>query len=102
MSVKRPPKRYVGLRFTPEAATRREVASAVEAAWKAGASPGPAPRLLVCESGAAIVVVPRGDERAARAAFGAAPAGARVALTPVVTSGTIASVKARLHLPRGR
>lgn len=96
MSVKRPPRRYLGLRFTPPAASRREVGAAIEALWKARSEKGTVPRLLVCQTGVAVVVVPRGEERQARAAFGAAAPNARFRFTPVVTSGTIATVKERL------
>jgi RNase P/RNase MRP subunit POP5 len=59
-----------------------------------GAAP---PRLLVCEAGAAIVLVARGEEAGARRAL-ATHTGGALRLTPVVTSGTIASVKLRLRV----
>jgi RNase P/RNase MRP subunit POP5 len=102
VSVKRPPRRYVGLRYAPESAGRREVAAAVEAAWRGTGDGGNAPRLLVCEGGAAIVVVGRGEEAAARAALAAAGKPGAIALTPVVTSGTIATVKERLRVKTPR
>jgi len=102
VSVKRPPRRYLGLRYVPDSATRREVAAAIEAAWKGKAEGGSAPRLLVCQAGAAIVVVGRGQEAAARAALAAAVKPGALSLTPVVTSGTIATVKERLRLKTPR
>jgi len=102
VSVKRPPKRYLGLRFAPASASRREVSAAVEAAWRRekGRAGRAAPRLLVCEDGVGIVVVARGEERAAREAL-EVPAGVgAVALVPVVTSGTIAAVRERMAAPR--
>ena len=94
MSVKRPPRRYLGLRVSPPGASRREVSAAVEAAWKRSGAAGAPPRLLVCQGGAAIILVARGQERDARAAV--AGTGGPVSLEAVVTSGTIAAVKERL------
>jgi RNase P/RNase MRP subunit POP5 len=101
MSVKRPPRRYIGLRFEPASASRKEVGQAIEACFaSARKGDGPAaPRLLVCEAGAAIVLVPRGEEAGARRAL-AKQSGGALRLTPVVTSGTISSVKLRLSLSK--
>lgn len=96
--MKRPPKRYIGFLFEPGRATRREVQAALDAAWRRAAPAQPSPmRLVLCESGTGVLVVPRGRERDARDSL-AAPAagGAGVRITPVVTSGTIAAVKVRL------
>lgn len=93
MSVKRPPRRYIGIRYEPQAATRREVTRALESLWRGG----PAPRLLVCEEGSAIVLVARGEEARARKLLEGA--GGAVRLEPIVTSGTIAAVKKRLRAP---
>lgn len=108
MSVRRPGRRYVGFRFDPPSAARRDVSRAIEAAWNAIASGEPLardgrPRLLVCEQGAGILVVPSAASATMRAAL-AKPSGsnAGIVLRPVVTSGTIATVKERLGLPLRR
>jgi RNase P/RNase MRP subunit POP5 len=102
VSVKRPPRRYLGLRYAPETASRREVGAAIEAAWKGNGDGGIAPRLLVCQAGAAIIVVGRGQEAAARGALATAAKPGAPSLTPVVTSGTIATVKERLAVKTPR
>ncbi|HKZ59073.1 MAG TPA: hypothetical protein VJ547_04380 [Candidatus Thermoplasmatota archaeon] len=107
LSAKRPARRYIGLIYAPASATRREVTRAIEEAWsrKGPKGPAPAPRLLVCEGGRAIVAVPRELAASARLATDAPPpAAGGLSLSPVVTSGTVAAVKARLGLrsPRPR
>ena len=82
--------------------------AALEAAWRRENPGGPAaaPRLLVCEKGAGILVCPREFASAARAALSKHGGSQAVRLAPIVTSGTIATVKQRLHLapknPRAR
>ncbi|HEX9708358.1 MAG TPA: hypothetical protein VGB42_00040 [Candidatus Thermoplasmatota archaeon] len=84
------------------------MARAVDDAWGAAGPPaaGARPRLLVCESGTGIVVIttPGGDAlREAMARAGqSGPGQGLVAVDPVVTSGTIATVKERMGLPRRR
>jgi hypothetical protein len=90
----------VGLRFAPPTASRREVGGAVEAAWRGHGAKGAPPKLLVCEGGAAVVVVDRGREREARAALDGAKGA--VSLSTVVTSGTISAVKRRLAVKAAR
>ena len=103
MSAKRPARRYVGLTFEPTDASRKDVARAVEEAWaQAGAPAGaPAPRLLVCEGGRAIIAVPRDLALVARRAADHKTGLVRgIQMSAVVTSGTVASVKARLGVKR--
>jgi hypothetical protein len=57
--------------------------------------------LLVCEGGAGILVVPTPGAPAARERLAEAGPGG-VSFEPVVTSGTIATVKARMGLSTAR
>jgi hypothetical protein len=57
----------------------------------------------VCESGAGVLVVPTAAAGAVREALGSPPGGSGpVEFQPVVTSGTIASVKERLGIRPAR
>lgn len=104
MSVKRPGRRYIGFRYRPGSASRKDVGRAIEAAWADGAPEGAPerPRLLVCDGGSAILVIPTPGARAMRAALGRDRPAGGLKMEPVVTSGTITTVKQRLGLERRR
>jgi len=104
LSKRRPSRRYIGFRIAPSGASRREVQAALDAAWRHDSRPPAevAPRLLVCEAGVGIAVVPTPQASAARRAIAAGSPRAAVRLTPEVTSGTIITVKERMGVSAKR
>lgn len=105
MSVRRPTRRYIGFRYQPGSASRRKVARAIEHVWDAGPGDGSksAPRLLVCEQGSGILVIATAGGDAMRAALSrSSGGGAGIVMEPVVTSGTIITVKERMGLTSRR
>jgi hypothetical protein len=102
MSAKRPSRRYIGFRYEPAQATRKDVSAAIEGAWRVveqGAR-APPPRLLVCQRGVGIVVVPTPLAPAARAALARGGTGGAVKTVSEVSSGTIAAVKRKMRVGR--
>ena len=102
MSAKRPSRRYIGFRYEPLHATRKEVNAALDGAWRAAAAEpsAAAPRLLVCQRGVGILVVPTARAAQARLALEWEAREGAVHMSPVVSSGTIAAIKRKMRVAK--